>query len=71
MSKPLHLMTQDNQPYMSTRKCCELCGVMIQNRGEAYAADRDTFQKALDGELEDESGDFVKCTDYVDWSLYY
>ena len=25
----LHLMTQDNQPYGSSRRCCEICGVMI------------------------------------------
>lgn len=30
-SKPvtLHLMTQDDQPYGSQRRCCERCGVMI------------------------------------------
>jgi len=25
----LHLMTQDNQPYGSQRRCCEVCGMMI------------------------------------------
>jgi hypothetical protein len=24
----LHLVTQDNQPYGSVRRCCERCGVM-------------------------------------------
>ena len=25
----LHLMTQDDQPYGSQRRCCERCGAMI------------------------------------------
>ncbi len=24
----LHFVTQNGQPYMSTRKCCSVCGVM-------------------------------------------
>ena len=29
MVKILHLITQRNQPYMSVRKCCEMCGKAI------------------------------------------
>ena len=29
MSGQLHYMTQDGQPYGSTRRCCEWCGAMI------------------------------------------
>lgn len=25
----LHLRTQDNQPYGSVRRCCEVCGEMV------------------------------------------
>jgi hypothetical protein len=25
----LHIITQRNQPYGSTRKCCEICGLSI------------------------------------------
>lgn len=27
-AQPLHLVTQDGQPYGSVRRCCERCGVM-------------------------------------------
>ena len=30
-TEKLHLMTQRNQPYGSVRKCCELCGLMMQD----------------------------------------
>lgn len=27
-SEPLHIVTQNNQPYGSMRRCCEYCGRM-------------------------------------------
>lgn len=30
--KTLHLMTQRGQPYGSSRKCCEMCGLMLVAR---------------------------------------
>jgi len=39
MSEPLHLVTQDNQPYGSERRCCERCGRMCW-RGMKGAAMR-------------------------------
>jgi hypothetical protein len=40
MSTILHLMTQDDQPYGSTRKCCEVCGVIPWN----YTDDRKVYE---------------------------
>ena len=40
----LHLMTQDNQPYGSERRCCEICGTMIWTEPmPAYTDDRIRF----------------------------
>lgn len=36
MSKTLHLMTQRGQPYGSTRKCCEVCGLMLVARDKSF-----------------------------------
>lgn len=36
MNKQLHLMTQRDQPYGSTRRCCERCGLMMVNRDESF-----------------------------------
>lgn len=40
----IHLMTQDNQPYGSERRCCELCGIMIWcGERPAFIDDRAEF----------------------------
>lgn len=53
--RKLHLVTQDGQPYGSTRHCCELCGELVHGNSNFYAEDRETFKQAV------ESGDFVRC----------
>ena len=41
----LHLMTQDNQPYGSRRRCCEMCGVMIWFGSQpAWTDDRELYE---------------------------
>lgn len=48
----IHLRTQDNQPYGSMRRCCEICGVMIWperfgvERTPAWTDDRAAFASA-------------------------
>lgn len=48
--KTLHLMTQRDQPYGSTRKCCEYCGLMLVARpkefwdGHAWTDDPEEFE---------------------------
>lgn len=34
--RTLHLMTQRGQPYGSERKCCEMCGLMLVYRDNAF-----------------------------------
>lgn len=34
--KTLHLMTQRGQPYGSTRRCCEQCGIMLVARPDSF-----------------------------------
>jgi len=43
--KILHLVTQRNQPYGSTRKCCERCGlaVFVMKQGESYVEHEESF----------------------------
>ena len=56
--KKIHLVTQDNQPFGSTRKSCDLCGAwVLGNSGfkDAYADDRETFKQAV------ASGDYSRC----------
>jgi len=39
-----HLMTQDGQPYGSTRRCCEICGIMIWGSPHPpYTEDSEAF----------------------------
>jgi hypothetical protein len=49
----LHLMTQDNQPYGSARRCCEKCGVMIWGGpppdGGEWTSDRLTYKNPPPG----------------------
>jgi pantetheine-phosphate adenylyltransferase len=41
----LHLMTQDNQPCGSSRRCCEMCGIMIWPHPQpAWTSDRKMYQ---------------------------
>lgn len=58
----LHLMTQDNQPYGSRRKCCEICGVMIQGP-DAYEFhnNREEFNTLP------LSPGYVKCDGQLPW----
>ncbi|MBI9080864.1 MAG: hypothetical protein JEY79_14135 [Pseudodesulfovibrio sp.] len=56
----LHLVTQDNQPYGSHRKCCEKCGKGIHSMkgveaGEAYTSHRQFYKQA-------ESNGWTACT---------
>lgn len=37
---PMHYMTQNNQPYGSVRKCCEICGRAAFIEGYQYTEDR-------------------------------
>lgn len=54
----LHLLTQDDQPYGSVRKCCELCG-------EQYSMDMiysDT-KKGYDWVLKHRPDKYASCQD--------
>lgn len=60
----LHLMTQDNQPYGSERRCCELCGVMLIGAdAPRWTDDRDLFNR---GSLVDTAG-YVRCNGQLPW----
>lgn len=52
----LHLMTQDGQPFGSRRKCCEVCGRMVQGQ-TPYADSRQTYEDALKLDVPN----YVKC----------
>lgn len=46
----VHLVTQDNQPFGSERRCCELCGVMVWPAMQgantpAHATSREDFEQ--------------------------
>ncbi len=43
----LHLITQDNQPYMSVRKCCEKCGLGLGGftSSDYYCTEKDEYTK--------------------------
>ena len=43
----LHLITQDNQPYMSVRKCCEKCGLGLGGftSNDYYCTEKKEFTK--------------------------
>lgn len=46
-------MTQDDQPYGSRRRCCEMCGLMLINRSytfwtkHAHVEDRNFYKEGL------------------------
>lgn len=37
--KPLHYVSQDNQPYGSVRKCCSICGCSVLPYGSTFFTD--------------------------------
>lgn len=42
----LHLITQDDQPYGSVRRCCEMCGCMKSAALGVFTDDRALFARA-------------------------
>lgn len=47
-TKTLHLVTQENQPFGSTRMCCQNCGLAISAMGDdQYADSREAFTHTL------------------------
>ncbi|WP_415912266.1 hypothetical protein [Neptuniibacter sp. QD37_11] len=53
----LHLITQDNQPYGSVRKCCEKCGAMTEE-GMTFTSDHQVYENPpTDGPK------YVRCQD--------
>lgn len=59
--KILHLMTQDDQPYGSQRKCCERCGLMMVARQDSFWKDHAwTDDKS---EYAAENGGYIRCGD--------
>jgi hypothetical protein len=44
----LHIVTQANQPYGSTRQCCEHCGlsVHIEKIGESFTDDNKRYSNS-------------------------
>lgn len=59
--KILHLKTQDNQPYGSVRRCCEICGTMIWNNTLPedlfWTADRSLYTEMIANQ------EYVYCGD--------
>ncbi len=52
MSIIVHLATQRDQPYGSTRRCCEICGVAIasvDHTGHGYTDDQREYGFLPDG----------------------
>jgi len=49
MQKTVHLMTQDDQPIGSERKCCERCGSAYWNwaEGDKYVSSQLHFTKEV------------------------
>jgi len=48
--KVLHLMTQEDQPFGSTRRCCEVCRTMIWGPIQPYwTYEPETFQDPPEG----------------------
>lgn len=47
MDITLHLVTQDNQPFGSVRKCCEKCGQMVGNI--TYTDDKGLYENPPTG----------------------
>lgn len=58
--KKLHLMTQDDQPIGSERKCCERCGVAYWNWGKPgfYVGSKEQYTKEAAKEF-----DLILCCD--------
>lgn len=58
----LHVMTQDNQPYMSERKCCECCGYAwwVWDDDDGYVSEKRSYTKEVA-----ESNDLTRCCDKV------
>ncbi|KKL75240.1 hypothetical protein LCGC14_2056880 [marine sediment metagenome] len=54
--KIIHLITQDNQPYMSVRKCCQRCGTAVWNL-DAYVKHEEDLDRACKEE------GYKLCTD--------
>ncbi|CAB4131543.1 hypothetical protein UFOVP276_8 [uncultured Caudovirales phage] len=56
MDPVMHLMTQRNQPYGSTRRCCEMCGVMIWPHPQPlFTTDPEEYENPPQG--------FIRCID--------
>lgn len=60
MRKILHLKTQRQQPYESTRRCCEVCGEMIW--GDSLPVNED-WTDIVDVYENAEKFGYVKCSD--------
>jgi len=60
--KVLHLMTQDNQPYGSTRRCCERCGRMIWGSNWNKDTPNHRFTDSRDVYAEAEKHGFERCS---------
>lgn len=46
--KTLHLMTQQDQPYGSERRCCEQCGLMLVWRPASFWDDHGYVEEQSD-----------------------
>ncbi len=57
----LHLVTQDNQPYGSTRKCCERCGKWVGTM-DGYTSGWTDNHEEFTREFADSVG-VVRCVD--------
>ena len=55
MNVTLHLITQDDQPYGSRRKCCEVCGAML-HKNLTYTDDRDAYKNLPKG-----GPNYIRC----------
>jgi len=60
MQNKVHLMTQDDQPYGSERRCCERCGSAYWNwpEGDIYVSSQLHFTK----ETVERDG-YIRCGD--------
>lgn len=53
----LHIITQDDQPYGSERRCCERCGKAVWNC-ENYVTEKYLFTKVIA-----EANGLTRCVD--------
>ena len=60
-TQKLHLVTQRNQPYGSSRKCCERCGLAITHFEDgAYCTEAEWYET----QVSEESGiKYIPCND--------